>query len=180
VCILEIEHWCCLDFIYTERGAGGSRGLGNQYGVTFPHCHPVPSQNCSNTIAVSAIQEFKCNVAQGLWKGPVSTTTQAVANLSAQDEEDGVGIFVSSGAKDDDIYTKAPTDKEQEAADGADIESKNGQEDKTESEDDNDGVAKDNGELQRGNNKAAMDEVKNAAAQVTQEENVGEYHNEYE
>ena len=68
ICLVETEHFGCLDMISSERETGGSRGSGNRYDVTSPHCHPVPharyysrSKEIHN-VAVAAIKEYKARV----------------------------------------------------------------------------------------------------------------------
>lgn len=68
MCMVDTEHFGCLDMISSERETGGSRGSGNRYEVTSPHCHPVPNADCFSgskaiaAVAIAAIEEHKSRV----------------------------------------------------------------------------------------------------------------------
>ena len=71
ICLVEPEHFGCLDMITSEREMGGSRGSSNRYDVTSPHCHPVPNASyCGvsdkiRAVAVGAVKEYKARVEGG-------------------------------------------------------------------------------------------------------------------
>jgi hypothetical protein len=68
VCLVDCEHFGCLDMISSERETGGARGSGISYQVTAPHCHPVPHAGYYErskevaAIAIAALQEHKARV----------------------------------------------------------------------------------------------------------------------
>jgi hypothetical protein len=68
ICLVEPEHFGCVDMISSEREMGGSRGSSNRYDVTSPHCHPVPKaeyysrSTAISDVAVTALKEHKARV----------------------------------------------------------------------------------------------------------------------
>jgi hypothetical protein len=68
VCVIDTEHFGCLDMISSERETGGSRGCSDNYEVTSPHCHPVPHARYYeqspeiNKVARDAMREHKARV----------------------------------------------------------------------------------------------------------------------
>ena len=71
ICAVEPEHFGCLDMVSSERETGGSRGSGNRYEVSTPHCHPVPHMHFHlqspeiARVAIMAMKELKAKVDMG-------------------------------------------------------------------------------------------------------------------
>lgn len=68
ICCIEPEHFGCINFGYTERQPGRSRGSGQRYEVTSPHCHPVRTSTLSTTLALKVGKKFKSFVDSGKWR----------------------------------------------------------------------------------------------------------------
>jgi len=72
ICAVEPEHFGCLDMVSSERETGGSRGSGNRYEVSTPHCHPVPHMHFHllspeiARVAIMAMKELKAKVDMGV------------------------------------------------------------------------------------------------------------------
>jgi hypothetical protein len=92
LCILEPEHWGCLDYTVIERAPGGSRGLGIRYEVSFPHCHPIRHVEFSLSIATVTVKSYIAAVDSGKWQMQ-EIITHPLPTGSTEDEEDGFGIF---------------------------------------------------------------------------------------
>jgi hypothetical protein len=67
ICIADVEHWCCLEFIHCEHQPGGSRGFSRTSETTFPHCHPIRNRTYQVQVAEQCLHIFKDAVDMGEW-----------------------------------------------------------------------------------------------------------------
>ena len=106
LCRIEPEHWGCIVYGNTERRPGRSRGCGNRYEVTSPHCAPVPNAPPPPKEASRAGKQFKNCVDNGGWRTltqelrPVMTFPSRVGtDASVGKRRTGTGSSISPPKK---------------------------------------------------------------------------------
>lgn len=117
VCLMEPEHFGCLNMISSERKTGGSRGSGNRCEVTSPHCHPIPHACCSNviaTVANTAMKEHKARVDADVPVHRREPLGEGNQDTGAAEEEVELSMVDKIGAEEEEDMARAGEDPDWE------------------------------------------------------------------